>query len=401
MGPHFIYSTEVDLSLETGYSINEREFVSALLDAYPGQISVVLPEPQSPDGFRDARITYVTGHRRHRVGPYVSHVLDTVRTIRRVVAEKAPAAVVFRLGAVPIAPVAISLGRTPIILKTMGGYALFDKAGRRPVVRATSPVVQAMYRFVMRRAAGGDTVSPAYVRWLSARLGCDATRIAVVLNGANVAEFRPMDRAACRAELGIDAGGRVVGYVGALADLRNVDMLVRAMPGVSDGTLVIAGDGPLRPALETLTAELRLGDRVRFLGKRPYASVPRIINALDVAVDLTLVPMLVNGETLNGSYSQKIPQYLACGVPVVAWDVPGTEFIQSADIGRLAELGNPESLARAIRAVLDLPATERAAMGARARAYAVAHLSSEALAHTRFALWCRLAGVPGAASRAT
>ena len=27
--PNFIYSTEVDLSLETGYGINEREFVRA------------------------------------------------------------------------------------------------------------------------------------------------------------------------------------------------------------------------------------------------------------------------------------------------------------------------------------------------------------------------------------
>lgn len=397
MSVHFIYSTEVDLSLQTGYSINEREFVRAMLDAYPAQVTVVVPEPQRPEIFRDPRISYVTDHRRHRVGPYASHIVDTFRTIRRLVAERSPAAIVFRLGAVPLAPAALSMfGRTPIILKTMGGYSLFDKSDRRLVVRVTAPFVQALYKYVMRRSAGGDTVSPAYVEWLSTRLGCDPSRVSVVLNGANIAEFHPMDRGLCRTEFGIDASAAVAGYVGALADLRNVDMLVRAVPGLQDiqgFRLVVAGDGPYRRSLEALTGELGAADHVRFTGNLPYDSVPRIINSLDVAVDLTLVPLVVNGKTLEGSYSQKVPQYLACGVPVVAWDVPGTEFIRRQDIGRLAESGNPAALARAIRELLGLSDAERAAMRGRARAFAVSHLSAEALAHERFGLWCRLAGV--------
>jgi glycosyltransferase involved in cell wall biosynthesis len=397
--PNFIYSTEVDLSLETGYGINEREFVRALLDAYPGQVSVVVPAPARPGGFRDDRITYVTSHHRHRALPYARHIIDSYRVIRRIIDAKRPAAVVFRLGAVPLAPAALALtSRTPMILKTMGGFSLFDKSNRPGIVRAVSPAVQWLYRFVMRRAAGGDTVSPAYVKWLASRLGCDPSRISVILNGANISEFAPMDRAACRAEFGIGPAARVVGYVGALADLRNVDMLVRAMPGLAsvDCSLLIAGDGPYRASLEALVRELGVGDRVRFTGKIPYQSVPRLINALDAAVDLTLVPMTVDGEVHSGSYSQKIPQYLACGVPVVGWDVPGTEFIRDHDIGRLAAAEDPAALAVAIRQVLDLPASEHAAMRRRARDFAVAALSSEALAVQRFDLWRRLALQAGA-----
>jgi len=47
---------------------------------------------------------------------------------------------------------------------------------------------------------------------------------------------------------------------------KGFDLLIRAM-GQVDAQLVLAGDGPLRGALEALAAELGLGAKVAFSGR--------------------------------------------------------------------------------------------------------------------------------------
>src|SRR3712207_8399329 len=51
--------------------------------------------------------------------------------------------------------------------------------------------------------------------------------------------------------------------------------------GVQTCALPISGDGPNRPSIEALHADLGLGDRVRLLGNR--SDVPRLLAAADVA----------------------------------------------------------------------------------------------------------------------
>jgi glycosyltransferase involved in cell wall biosynthesis len=50
---------------------------------------------------------------------------------------------------------------------------------------------------------------------------------------------------------------------------KRLDLPVRALaePAARGARLVVGGDGPSRPALETLARELGVSDRVRFLGK--------------------------------------------------------------------------------------------------------------------------------------
>jgi glycosyltransferase involved in cell wall biosynthesis len=74
-------------------------------------------------------------------------------------------------------------------------------------------------------------------------------------------------RAATRKRyLADDDGQPLLVFAGRLADDKGVTDLVRALPAIGDARLVICGDGPARPRVQQLIAELRLDERVRLLG---------------------------------------------------------------------------------------------------------------------------------------
>lgn len=119
----------------------------------------------------------------------------------------------------------------------------------------------------------------------------------------------PVDRAAVRAEHGIPADAFVVLAVGALTDQKNHEVLVRALGSVPEATLVIAGDGPLRPMLEQLATET--GTLVRVLGHIP----PEDVFGLYGAADLYAMPSRAEGRSLA------LLDAVSSGLPVVLSDI--------------------------------------------------------------------------------
>ncbi len=229
-----------------------------------------------------------------------------------------------------------------------------------------------------------------YIEWLHFKYGIDREKICPIPNGANIDFFYPQGGNACKVELGFDRFDKIVGYVGALASLRNLDDLIRCIWKIQDighVGLVLVGSGPDRDMLESLVRLLGLEKHVVFAGAIPYHEVPKYMNTFDVALDFTLVPMRVNDNTLYGSYSQKIPQYLSCGLPVVAWDTPDTQFLKQHEIGDTIPVGNMGSLAPVIKRLLAMDGSRYEQLHSRARAYAEAHFSSQVLAARRIAFW--------------
>lgn len=110
--------------------------------------------------------------------------------------------------------------------------------------------------------------------------------------------------------------------------------------------LVLAGEGPLRPALEKKTRELGIEDNVVFLGFRSDMS------NLYHGVDLTVCPS--ESETL----SLLLLESLACGTPALATRVGGIPDIldPAHDCGRLIESGDREGLAAAMEELMQSPA---------------------------------------------
>lgn len=197
-------------------------------------------------------------------------------------------------------------------------------------------------------AAGLLAVSEAMKRSMVA-LGLEAENIRVHYTGVDLDRFAPQDRAAAKARLHLD--GHVVLCVGNLITRKGQDLLIRALVDLPGVTLLLAGHGPDRAAYQKLAEELRVAERVGFLGAVPHEELPAIYNAADVMALPSMSEGLANAWV----------EALACGTPIAISDVGGArELLSDPEAGRIVER-TPEALATALREML-AQATNRVAV---------------------------------------
>ena len=165
------------------------------------------------------------------------------------------------------------------------------------------PAPRRMIQWAMANAAAMISVSAGLKRAMAA-LGADPARITVLRNGVDLAGFRPpADRGALRTELGLD--GPTIASVGHLIPRKAHHLVIEALAELPGVTLLIAGDGPERAALEATAARLGLAGRVRLLGALPHAELPRIYGAADA---------LVLASSREG-WANVLLESMACGTP--------------------------------------------------------------------------------------
>ena len=239
----------------------------------------------------------------------------------------------------PDGPAAVWLGRrygVPVSIRARGSD--IHMWGRNPACR----------RMIV--AAGGEAdgllaVSGA-LRSDMIALGLPGERIVVHHTGLDQAMFRPRDRDAAKAALGIE--GPLVVTAGNLIPLKGQALVIEAMRGLPGVSLLIAGRGPDQGRLATQIAAEGLGDRVRLLGALPHDQLPGLFAAADVMALPSASEGLANVWV----------EALACGTPIVITDVGGArEVVDRPAAGRLVER-TPEAIAAGIREVLASPAAQ-------------------------------------------
>lgn len=155
-------------------------------------------------------------------------------------------------------------------------------------------------------------------------LGVPADEITVLRNGVDLELFQPRDRKALREKLGVR--GFVIASVGHLIERKGHHHVIRALSEMRDVTLLIAGGGPEKAALEGLAAKLGVSDRVRFLGVLGQSALCDIYNCADATV-------LASSRE---GWANVLLESMACGTPVVASAVWGTpEVVANPEAGRL------------------------------------------------------------------
>lgn len=188
------------------------------------------------------------------------------------------------------------------------------------------------------------------------------------------AEFDPAARAAARAELGLDAGTPLIGWVGRLDRKKRVEDFLRAAAIVHAAEpatrfVVIGGPDAFMPdyaeELRGLAAELGLGGVLRFLGDRP--DVPRLLAALDVFVWLS------RGEGMP----HVIAEAGLAGLATVATPDNGAlQQIADGESGLFTPHADPIVAAAAILRLARDPALRRR-LGARLRAHVLGAYAAE------------------------
>jgi glycosyltransferase involved in cell wall biosynthesis len=234
-----------------------------------------------------------------------------------------------------------------------------------------------------READAVVAVTPGLAEWVRSETG--RTDVTVVPNGVNVGLFTP----------GLSAlpslPARYAVFFGALAPWQGVESILKARRSPAwpaDVALAIAGDGALRPLVDSAAAT---DSGIFALGRVPYRHVARLVGP--AVASLVVMDDAARAET--GLSPLKLYESMACATPVVASDTSGVaETVAGCGCGVLVAPGDPEAIAEAVARLAADPAGA-AVMGAagrdaavrehswRARATATARVIGDAVARKR------------------
>jgi teichuronic acid biosynthesis glycosyltransferase TuaC len=181
------------------------------------------------------------------------------------------------------------------------------------------------------------------------KMGVPDDKVTTLRNGVDLETFQMMDREELRKKWNVD--GLVLASVGLLIERKGHDLVIKAMPQVPGATLLIVGAGPERENLEKLARDLKVADRVRFLGVLDQPTLREIYNCADA---------LILASSREG-WANVLLEAMACGTPVLASAVWGTpEVVATPEAGLLLKNRDPASIAAAV-AQLRTAFPERAA----------------------------------------
>jgi len=152
--------------------------------------------------------------------------------------------------------------------------------------------------------------------------GAPRDKVTVVYEGAEIPPlFTDAERSAARSRWGISGDAPLLGCVGVLLPDKGQEWLIRALAELRNdfptAKLLLAGDGPCRPKLESLAQELELGDAVLFPG------FVKDVEGVYAALDLFLLPSFF--EALNNSL-----------LAAMAYEIPSIAFNRGA-LGEIIE----------------------------------------------------------------
>lgn len=182
--------------------------------------------------------------------------------------------------------------------------------------------------------------------------------------------------AAPRYEPALPDGGFQLLYAGNVGAAQDFPTLIAAAERLrerQDIHWIVAGDGRMGQWAREEVIRLGLERTVYFLGQRPLEDMPGLFAAADA-----LLLSLKRDNTFALTVPGKLQSYLAAGKPVLAMlDGEGARIVAEAGAGYASAAGDAAALATSVERMADLPQSERAAMGARARDYFSDNFSRE------------------------
>jgi glycosyltransferase involved in cell wall biosynthesis len=192
------------------------------------------------------------------------------------------------------------------------------------------------------------------------RLGVPANRLAVIPNGVDPELWAPSPAAASSERLELEGrfdGRRVFLYMGRIATEKNVEALLRAWRLVQPQgcTLVVVGDGPLRPSLmQSYGSEIN----VHWWGHEPDQA--KRLALLQLA-EVFLLPSLVEGLSLA------LLEAMASGTACVATDAGADGEVLDGGAGIVISTQGVTTQLRTLLPVLRDQPVLTAELGRRAR----------------------------------
>lgn len=227
------------------------------------------------------------------------------------------------------------LGRlrgVPVVVKT-------EHYDHRRAGWAQSAANALVFALVDRIVTNSRATLDSFRRWERALV---RDKVVTLHNGVPVSRIEEAATAsAARRRLGILPSAFLVGTVGRLVAVKNLELLLEgaaaAASGVPELQVVVAGGGPLRTTLERRAGQLHIEDRVRFTGELDRSAVHGLLGALDLFVVTSRSEGFCNAAV----------EAMAAGVPLLCVDIPALREV-AGEVGDFVEPGDADALAAGI-----------------------------------------------------
>jgi len=175
--------------------------------------------------------------------------------------------------------------------------------------------------------------------------GVPAGKVSPLIDAVDTDVFAPRPQNIGRETLGIPSDAFVVGYLGLMNRYQGTDLLLETIELLKKENrnilFLIMGFPDERYRFES--TQRGLDHMIRFTGKVDYKDAPLFLSAANIAITPKLSPTEANGKIFN---------YMACGLPVIAFDTPTNREILE-DIGVYATYEDALDLATKIKNLAD------------------------------------------------
>lgn len=232
---------------------------------------------------------------------------------------------------------------------------------------------QAMWGRYIRNTASALVALDPFAADLALSEGFAPGSLQIIPSGVDLQAFRPGLSNSMLHQHRVR--GRILLYVGRVDDRRGLEVLIDAFARTvgqrSDWSLVLAGDGSSRRRLRARVDRLGVGDRVHWLSRPERDDLPGLL----CSSTLLAVPAIDN--SVRG---KQIGRAMACGIPVLASDLPRfSQQVRDDDCGLLAKAGDVDSWVKVLGKACGSPEA-RKRWGIRGRALAEESLAWEHVA---------------------
>ena len=281
------------------------------------------------------------------------------------------------------------------LFKRLGAAFVFDQHDLSPEVyvaqggRRGGLVHRLLLSCERRTYRTADVViatNETYRRFALTRGGVDPDRVFVVRSSPDPARIHRV-----QPDPTLRVGRpSLVAYLGTMGQQDGVDLFVDAARHVASARpgqvrFIAMGGGPMLEDLREQVCREGLADDVTFTGRVPDEFVRRVLSTTDVAISPDPANDFNEYCTMN-----KTLEYMAVGVPVVAFDLEETR-VSAADAATYAEPNDAAGLAELVMELLD-DAERRARMGEIGRQRVAGPLSWEHSARNLLAAYDAAAG---------
>jgi len=172
---------------------------------------------------------------------------------------------------------------------------------------------------------------------------------ALIPNGVNIKTFSRKITKKTQEEFKIKLGKRdgevFLVTVGRLEHKNATDDIISSLVYLPEYVkLLIIGSGALKMQLQKQALKLKVEERVKFLGFIPHENIPEYFSASDIFVR----------PSRSEGFGNSFIEAMAAGLPVIATPVGGIiDFVDDKETGLFASPDNPQSIARAVRTLMD------------------------------------------------